>query len=74
MTNQVINKILKSKELNDSKYSLGFRRWDALPLRVRRSISLFYAIKYKCIGDNKAMIEFFQSMTSDQYIEFLKNN
>lgn len=44
MTTATITKILKSKELNNTNYSLGFRRYDALPNRVKKSTSLYYML------------------------------
>lgn len=74
MTTQVISKILKSSELNNIKYSLGFRRYDALPQRVRKSTSLFYMINDGLATGHKKMIENFEKMTDEQYLEFLKSN
>ena len=74
MTTAVITKILKSKELKNTKYSLGFRRYDALPQKARKSISLFYMLNFGTRNCHSIMIAEFEKMTENQYLEFLKRN
>lgn len=74
MKANVITRILKSKELNDTKYSLGFRRYDALPLRVKKSTHVMYMIKFGLNSGHTEMISVFENMTEKEYINFLEIN
>lgn len=74
MTTATITNILKSKELNDTRYSLGFRRYDALPNRVKKSTSLFYMLNVGVNTGYDAMISNFEKMSEAEYLEFLKAN
>lgn len=74
MTTATITKVLKSKELNNTNYSLGFRRYDALPNRVRKSTSLFYMINHGAKECHSLMIANFEKMNDAEYLEFLKSN
>ena len=74
MKTATITKVLKSKELNNKNYSLGFRRYDALPNRVKKSTSLFYMLKEGVTTGHDVMIGAFEKMNDSEYLEFLKTN
>lgn len=74
MTTATITKVLKSKELNNTNYSLGFRRYDALPNRVKKSTSLFYMLNVGVTTGHDVMIDTFEKMNNTEYLEFLKAN
>ena len=74
MTTATITKVLKSKELNNTNYSLGFRRYDSLPNRVKKSTSLFYMLNVGVTAGYDVMIDTFEKMSNTEYLDFLKAN
>lgn len=70
MTNAVITKTLEKVSEQPVEYSLGFRRLVSLPVRVRNNINLACVLKGK-INDN-SMKEYLQSLTEQEFINWLK--
>jgi hypothetical protein len=69
MTAATITKTLKKLEAEPKNYSLGFRRWTVLPNRVAKNVIL------ACVLENKTIIdaqEFFNGLTEEEYINWLK--
>jgi hypothetical protein len=52
-------------------YTSGFNRLAVLPKRVRRDINLACILRGET--NNNSMITFFESLTEDEYINWLKN-
>jgi len=70
MTNSTITKTLKKVSEQPSNYSLGFRRLTVLPLRVRKSINLACILKGE--NNDSSMKDFFNNITEQEYINWLK--
>lgn len=71
MTTATITKILKKVEAESKEYSLGFRRLTALPVRVRKRINLACIMKGE--SNDNSMKLFFNNLTEQEYIDWLKN-
>ncbi len=67
-----ITKTLKKKQLQDNKMSLGFRRYLVLPNRVRKNIQLAHFLKTGSTNWHSATVEFFQEMSQEEYLAYLK--
>lgn len=72
MTQATVTKTLANQELQDTKYSLGFRRYSVLPTRVRHAIGLAYLIANKSIDHLESTKAFFESMSEEEYVNYLK--
>ena len=70
MKTATITKTLKKVEAQPKEYSLGFKRLTVLPDRVRKNINLACIMKGE-INDN-SMKEFFNNITEQEYINWLK--
>jgi hypothetical protein len=70
MTSSTITKTLKKVSIDDDKYSVGFRRMQALPARVIKNIQLSCIMK----GENNtnSVQEVFNNMTEKEFINYLK--
>lgn len=74
MKSSVITKVLKKVNSNSEKYSLGFKRLMALPLRVRKSFDLAANLQTNWDGktalDNQ--IKFLNDLSDGDFINWLK--
>ena len=71
MNNATITKTLKKVDSLPKSYSLGFRRLTVLPKRVRKNINLACVLKGE--SSDKSAQDFLNSLTEQEYIEWLKN-
>lgn len=70
MTTATITKTLKKVEAQPKEYSLGFKRLTVLPARVRKNINLSCIMKGE--SNDNSMKEFFNNITEQEYINWLK--
>ena len=70
MTVSTITKTLDKVNSQSSKYSLGFRRLTSLPKRVRRDINLACVLRGE--SNDSSMIEHFNNLTKQEYVNWLK--
>lgn len=70
MTTSVITKTLDKVNAQPSEYSLGFRRLTVLPRRVRQNINLACILKGE--NNDNSMKEFFNNITEQEFINWLK--
>lgn len=70
MTASTITKTLDKVNSRSSKYSLGFRRLTSLPKRVRRDINLACVLRGE--SNDSSMIEYFNNLTEQEYVNWLK--
>lgn len=70
MTTAQITKTLNKVIAQPKEYSIGFRRLSVLPVRVITNINLACILK----GENNtnSMLDFFNTLTDEQYINWLK--
>ena len=59
------------KQFN-SKYSLGFNRYDVLPSRVKKELKIAHLIKTGSTDSHNAIVNFLGSLTEVQYENWLK--
>ena len=71
MINSLITKTLKRLEEQPKEYSLGSKRFYALPKKVRKQINLYRLIRRE--SNNDSIKELFNNMTEKEYINWLKN-
>jgi len=76
MTNATITKTVKKAEsrLNGSLLTepMGFVRWFVLPVKVRKSLELSYILSGSNENFATKCINFFEDMSSEEYINYLK--
>lgn len=72
MTQATITKTLANPELKDTKLSLGFRRYSVLPTRVRHAIGVAYLLAHKSIDHLESTKAFFEAMSEEEYVNYLK--
>jgi hypothetical protein len=72
MTPATITKTLAKANAQPAEYSLGFRRLTALPVRVRYNISLACILRGE--SNDNSMKEFLNTLTEQEFINWLKNN
>lgn len=70
MNAATITKTLKKVAEQPSNYSLCFRRLTVLPTRVRKNINLACILKGE--SNDNSMKEFFNNLTEQEYINWLK--
>ena len=69
MNNAEITKTVNKVNAQPNKYSIGFRRLTSLPVRVRKNINLACILKDE--SDDNSMKEFFNTLTEQQFINWL---
>ena len=74
MNNATITKTLNKVESQDKNYSLGFKRYISLPARLSKALKLSIYLKTGSINTHDAIVKFFNEMTQDEYINYLKAN
>lgn len=70
MTTAQITKTLNKVDAQPKEYSIGFRRLTVLPVRVRTNINLACILKGE--NNNNSMKEFLNTMTEQEFINWLK--
>ena len=70
MTTAQITKTLNKVDAQPKEYSIGFRRLTVLPARVRTNINLSCILKGE--NNDNSMKEFFNTLTEEQFINWLK--
>lgn len=70
MNNASITKTLSKVKNQPSNYSLGFRRLNSLPLRIRENINLACILKGE--SNDNSMKDYLGSLTDSEFINFLK--
>ena len=72
----VITKTLKKVEQQPSEYSLGFRRLEALPNRVRFNFGLASNLKNNWDGAkaHEEQLSFLEGLTEQEFINWMKIN
>jgi len=65
-----ITKIINKVNAQPVEYSLGFKRLTVLPIRVRRNINLACILKGE--SNNNSMKEFLNTLTNQEFINWLK--
>jgi hypothetical protein len=70
METAVITKTIKKVNAMPSEYSIGFRRLDALPVRVRHKVNLACILKGE--SNDLSMKAFLQTLTDEEYINWLR--
>ena len=73
MTNTQTTKTLLKLNNQPSNYSLGFNRFSVLPLRVRTYVNLACYIETENINTHNSIVSFFDVMTNEEYITYLKS-
>ncbi len=68
------NKIISSTTFQDTKLSLGFRRWHCLPARVRKSLGAEYLRRTGSTNQHDYMVAFFGAMSAGGYRKWILNN
>ena len=75
MTKSTYTKIVKSKDYNDNKMSIGFRRLICLPALNRKKISQNFILENKTDqGLNDYFVIFFGEMSEIEYKEYIIKN
>lgn len=79
MTTASITKTLKKIENCKENYSTHFKRIHFLPVRVRKALNVTFIVRLRNEGKkitaanvNESINSFFANMSSDEYINFLK--
>ena len=70
MTTAQITKTLNKVDAQPKEYSIGFRRLTVLPARVRTNINLSCILKGE--NNDNSMKEFLNTLTEEQFINWLK--
>lgn len=71
MTLATYTKIAKSADYNNQSMSLGFRRFFCLPNRIKKNIETALVIKYKTANTHQYAVNFFASMTEEEYKQYV---
>lgn len=64
-------KIVNSPEYKDESMSLGFRRWSALPAKVRLNHFKAFYLRTGETNDFDYSVNFFGSMTEIEYKQYI---
>lgn len=70
MTTAQITKTLNKVDAQPKEYSIGFIRLTVLPARVRTNINLACILKGE--SNTNSMLDFFNTLTEEQFINWLK--
>tara|TARA_R110000851_G_scaffold141057_3_gene278647 strand:+ start:2016 stop:2252 length:237 start_codon:yes stop_codon:yes gene_type:complete len=69
---KTINKLNSNLEAEIGKASLGFKRFFVLPTRVRRALDLAIYLETKDLNTHQKKVDFFEAMSEQEYINYLK--
>jgi hypothetical protein len=64
-------KIVNSPEYKDETMSLGFRRWSALPPKVRHNHFKAFHLRTRETNDFDYSVNFFGSMTEEEFKQYV---
>jgi hypothetical protein len=70
MTSATITKTLLKLENQPKEYSLGFRRWSVLPVRVTNNLNVACLLKGE--ENTDSIKEFLNRLTNQEFINWLK--
>lgn len=73
MNEASITKILKKIDNEPREYSLGFKRLTVLPNRVRKNFGIACVLRGDKLNEvHKNQVSFLESLTDQEYINWLK--
>ena len=65
-------KIIASKDYNNQKFSLGFRRFVCLPAKLKKALSLEHMIQNNTLnGGHDEICARFTAMTEEEYKQYV---
>lgn len=74
MNAATITKTIKKVRANNEPYSIGFKRYIALPPRVRQNLHTCHLLETGSSDAHDRIVKFFGDMTDAEYVAWMKFN